>query len=64
MRELKRVLWGAFEDRGLQETGLLFTFIQARTIHQMKIWAIRFCFIIASAVLCYIVYDGDAVRCA
>ena len=26
----------------------------------MKIWAIRLCFIIASAALCYIVYDGDA----
>ena len=25
----------------------------------MKIWAIRFCFIIASASICYVVYDGD-----
>ena len=25
----------------------------------MKIWAIRFCFIIASAAICYVVYDGD-----
>ena len=25
----------------------------------MKIWAIRLCFIIASAAICYVVYDGD-----
>ena len=25
----------------------------------MKIWAIRLCFIIASAALCYVVYGGD-----
>ena len=25
----------------------------------MKIWTIRFCFIIASAAICYVVYDGD-----